>query len=148
MVVVVVGVVALIWFLSVNSAQNYKACANRIALLSAMSSASGSGSGGVHSTAGGYVSAMDSAKKGKGYSGSSAASRIAASSSGGDSSVVRQILQDILELGRLPKELKKPKTESDIAEYRLAIRMRKQDLRARAEKELRTRFFIRPLKAF
>jgi hypothetical protein len=105
-----------------------------------MSSASGSGSGGVHSTAGGYVS-------GKGYSGSSAESRTAASSSGGDSSVVRQILQDILELGRLPKELKKPKTESDIAEYRLAIRMRMHNLRARAEKELRTRFFIRPLKA-
>ena len=40
----------------------------------------------------------------------------AASSSGGDSSVVRQILQDILELGRLPKELKQPKTESDVAE--------------------------------
>ena len=128
-VVVVVGVVALIWFLSVNSAQNYKACANRNALLSAMSSASGSGSG-------------------KGYSGSSAGSRTAASSSGVDSSVVRQILQDILELGRLPKELNKRNTDSDIAEYRLAIQMRKQDLRARAEKELRTRFFIRPLNAF
>ena len=65
----------------------------------------------------------------------------AASSSGGDSSVVRQILQDILELGRLPKEIKQPKTESDVAEYKLAIRMRKHDLRARAERELRTRLF-------
>ena len=130
----------LIWFLSVNSAQNYKACAKRIALLSAMSSASGSGSGGVRSTAGGYVS-------GKGYSGSSAESRTAASSSGGDSSVVRQILQDILELGRLPKELSKRNTESDVAEYKLAIRMRKHDLGARAEHELTT-FFKRHLKAF
>ena len=93
-------------------------------------------------------SAMDSAKKGKGYSGSSAESRTAASSSGGDSSVVRQILQDILELGRLPKELNKRNTDSDVAEHKLAMRMRKHDLRARAEKELRTRFFIRPLKAF
>ena len=71
----------------------------------------------------------------------------AASSSGGDSLVVRQILQDILELGRLPKELKKPKTESDVAEYKLAVRMRNHDLRARAECEL-TRFFKRHLKAF
>jgi hypothetical protein len=70
-----------------------------------------------------------------------AVSQPAASSSGGDSSVVRQILQDILELGRLPKEIKQPKTESDVAEYKLAIRMRKHDLRARAERELRTRFF-------
>ena len=134
MVVVVVGVVALIWFLSVNSAQNYKACANRIALLSAMSSASGSGSGGVHSTAGGYVS-------GKGYSGSSAESRTAASSSSGDSPVVRQILQDILDLGRLPKEFKKPNTDGDVAEHKLAMRMRRHNLRSRAEQELQTRFF-------
>ena len=75
-------------------------------------------------------------------------SQPAASSSGGDSLVVRQILQDILELGRLPKELKKPKTISDVAEYRLAVRMRGHDLRARAEHELRTRFFKRHLKAF
>ena len=64
----------------------------------------------------------------------------AESSSGGDSSVVRQILQDILELGRLPKELKRPKTESDVAENRLAQRMRGHDLRARAKRELRSRF--------
>jgi hypothetical protein len=75
-------------------------------------------------------------------------SQPAASSSGGDSLVVRQILQDILELGRLPKELSKRDTESDVAEYKLAIRMRKQNLRARAEKELQTRFFKRHLKAF
>ena len=75
-------------------------------------------------------------------------SQPAASSSGGDSLVVRQILQDILELGRLPKELKQPKTESDVAESRLARRMRDQDLRARAERELRTRFSKMNLKAF
>jgi hypothetical protein len=72
----------------------------------------------------------------------------AASSSSGDSLVVRQILQDILELGWLPKELKQPKTESDVAEHRLAQRMRGHDLRARAERELRTRFSKRHLKAF
>ena len=60
---------------------------------------------------------------------------------GVDSSVVRQILQEIVELGRLPKELKKPKTECDVAEYRLAVRMRGHDLRSRAEKELQARFF-------
>ena len=87
-----------------------------------MSSASGSGSG-------------------KGYSGSSAGTRIAASSSGGDSVVVRQILQEILDLGRLPKELTKRNTDSDVAEYKLAIRMRKHNLRSRAEQELQTRFF-------
>ena len=75
-------------------------------------------------------------------------SQPAASSSGGDSFVVRQILQDILELGRLPKELYKRDTESDVAEYKLAIRMRKHDLRARAEHELQTRFFKRHLKVF
>ena len=73
-------------------------------------------------------------------------SQSAASSSGGDALVVRQILQDILELGRLPKELKNPKTISDVAEYRLAVRMRGHDLRARAEKELQTRFFIKASK--
>jgi len=71
-----------------------------------------------------------------------------ASSSGGDSPVVRQILQEISELGRLPKELWNRNTESDVAEYKLAIRMRKHDLRARAEHELATRFFQRHLKAF
>ncbi len=68
-------------------------------------------------------------------------SQPSASSSGGDSLVVRQILQDISELGRLPKELYTRDTESDVAEYKLAIRMRKHDLRARAEHELATRFF-------
>ena len=74
-------------------------------------------------------------------SSSGGVSQPAASSSGGDSLVVRQILQDILELGRLPKELKEPKTESDVAECRLAHRMRGHELRARAERELRNRFF-------
>ena len=72
----------------------------------------------------------------------------AASSSGGERPAVRQILQDILELGRPPKELKQPKTESDVAECRRARRMRDQDLRARAERELRTRFSKMHLKAF
>jgi hypothetical protein len=65
----------------------------------------------------------------------------ATSSSGGDLPAVRDILQEILELGRVPKELKKPKTECDVAEYRLAVRMRGHDLRSRAEKELQARFF-------
>ena len=84
---------------------------------------------------------MDSAKKGKGYGGSSAESRTAASSSSGDSPAVRQILQDILDLGRLPKESKKPNTDSDVAEHKLARGMRWHNLRSRAEQELQTRFF-------
>ena len=72
----------------------------------------------------------------------------ATSSSGGDIPVVRQILQEILDLGRLPKELTVRNTDSDVAEYKLAIRMRKHNLRSRAEQELQTRFFKRPLKAF
>ena len=84
---------------------------------------------------------MDSAKKGKGYGGSSAESRTAASSSSGDSPAVRQILQDILDLGRLPNEFNKPNTDSDIAEHKLAMRMRKNNLRSRAQQELHTRFF-------
>jgi hypothetical protein len=72
----------------------------------------------------------------------------ATSSNGGDSLVVRQILQDILELGRLPKEFKKPNTDGDVAEHKLAMRMRRHNLRSRAEQELQTRFFKRHLKAF
>ena len=85
---------------------------------------------------------------GKGYSGSSAGSRTAASSSGGDSAVVRKILQEILDLGRLPKELNKRNTDSDVAEHKLAMQMRRHNLRSRAEQELQIRFFKRPLKAF
>jgi hypothetical protein len=72
----------------------------------------------------------------------------ATSSNGGDSLVVRQILQDILELGRLPKEIKKPNTDGDVAEHKLAPGMRRHNLRSRAEQELQTRFFKRHLKAF
>ena len=70
----------------------------------------------------------------------------ATSSSGGDIPVVRDILQEILELGRLPKELTKRNTESDVAEYKLAIRMRKHNLRSRAEQE--PGFFTKAFKAF
>ena len=72
----------------------------------------------------------------------------ATSSSGGDLPAVRDILQEILELGRLPKELNKRNTDSDVAEHKLAMQMRRHNLRSRAEQELQTRFFKRPLKAF
>ncbi len=65
----------------------------------------------------------------------------ATSSSGGDIPVVRDILQEILKLGRLPKELKKHNTDSDVAEFKLARQMRNYNLRSRAEKELQARFF-------
>ena len=68
-------------------------------------------------------------------------SQPAASSSGGDSAVVRKILQEILDLGRLPKELNKRNTDSDVAEHKLAMQMRRHNLRSRAEQELQTRFF-------
>ena len=60
----------------------------------------------------------------------------AASSSGGEHPAVRQILQDVLEFGRLPKELKNPKTETEVAELKLALQVRKHKLRERAQEML------------
>ena len=60
----------------------------------------------------------------------------AASSSGGEHPAVRQILQDVLEFGRLPKELKNPKTETEVAELKLAKQVRKHKLRERAQEML------------
>ena len=55
----------------------------------------------------------------------------AASSSGGEHPAVRQILQDVLEFGRFPKELNDPKTETEVAEKKLARQVRKYNLRER-----------------
>ena len=60
----------------------------------------------------------------------------AASSSGGEHPAVRQILQDVLEFGRLPKELKNPATETEVAEQKLAHQVRKRNLRQRAQEML------------
>ena len=49
-----------------------------------------------------------------------------------ESPAVRQILQDVLEFGRLPKEISNPKSESAVAENKLAARVRKSNLRDRA----------------
>ena len=59
-----------------------------------------------------------------------------ASSSGGAHPAVEQTLQDVLEFGRLPKELKNPATETELAESRLAYRLRWHHLRERAQKML------------
>ena len=56
--------------------------------------------------------------------------------SGGDHLVVRQILRDVLELGRLPKEVKNPKTAAEIAEKKLAKQVTYQHLRERAQEAL------------
>ena len=60
----------------------------------------------------------------------------AASSSGGEHPAVRQILQDVLEFGRFPKEVKNPETESEVAENKLARQVRKHNLRERAQEML------------
>ena len=61
---------------------------------------------------------------------------LAASSNGGEDRVVQQILQDVLEFGQLPKELNNPKTETDVAERKLAERIRKHKLLERAQEML------------
>ena len=60
----------------------------------------------------------------------------AASSSGGEHPAVRQILQDVLEFGRLPKEFNNPATETEVAEQRLAKRVRRHHLQERAQEML------------
>ena len=59
-----------------------------------------------------------------------------ASSSGGEHLTVRQILQDVLEFGRLPKEFNNPKTESEVAEQKLAKQVRQRNLGDRAQEML------------
>ena len=56
-----------------------------------------------------------------------------ASGSGAGHLVVRRILQDVVELGWLPKELNNPKTATRVAERRLAQQVRKRQLRERAQ---------------
>ena len=53
--------------------------------------------------------------------------------SGGAHPAVEQTLQDVLEFGRLPKEFNNPATETEVAEQRLAMRVRRHHLRQRAE---------------
>ena len=60
----------------------------------------------------------------------------AASSSGGEHPAVRQILQDVLEFGQLPKEVKSAKTHTEVAERKLAEQVRKHKLRERAQEML------------
>ena len=57
----------------------------------------------------------------------------AASSSIGERRAVQQILQDVLELGRFPQELRDPKTETEVAERKLAERIRKRNLREQVQ---------------
>ena len=66
-----------------------------------------------------------------------------------ESQAIRQILQDVLEFGRLPNETKNPKTESEIAEQKLARRVRQNNLRDRAKAMLETHSFVKcQLKVF
>jgi hypothetical protein len=60
-----------------------------------------------------------------------------------ESPAVRQILQDVLEFGRLPNETKNPKTESEIAEHKLAARVRKSNIRDRAKAMLEMHRFVK-----
>ena len=45
-------------------------------------------------------------------------------------------MQDVLELGRLPKEFNNPKTATEVAEQKLAKQVRKHQLRERAQEAL------------
>ena len=49
---------------------------------------------------------------------------------------IEQTLQDVLELGRLPREFKNPATDTEVAEQRLARKIRRQHLRERAQQRL------------
>ena len=60
-----------------------------------------------------------------------------------ESPAVRQILQDVLEFGRFPKETYNPKTESAIAEQKLARRVRHYNLRDRAKAMLEKHRFVK-----
>ena len=60
-----------------------------------------------------------------------------------ESPAVRQLLQDVLEFGRFPKETYNPKSESAIAEQKLAKRVRHHNLRDRAKAMLETHRFVK-----
>ena len=60
-----------------------------------------------------------------------------ASNTGDADVTVEQVLQSVLELGRLPKEYKKPATEAEVAECRLAKQVRHYKLRKQARKALK-----------
>ena len=66
----------------------------------------------------------------------SIASNLESPPSGGAHPAVEQTLQDVLEFGRLPKEFNNPATETEVAEQRLARRVRKHHLRERAQEIL------------
>ena len=46
-------------------------------------------------------------------------------SSGGECAIVRRIMQEVAAFGREPKEIKEPTTETEIAEYKLARKVRR-----------------------
>ena len=47
----------------------------------------------------------------------------------GEDAIVRQITQEVAAFGRVPKELYRPVTETEIAAYKLARRVRQRGLR-------------------
>ena len=55
------------------------------------------------------------------------------SDSGGEHPAVQQIMQDVRELGRRPKELKNPVSAAQLAEYKLARKVRKNKLKERVQ---------------
>ncbi len=86
----------------------------------------------VESLPGGVVQSADSA--GQRASSSGVASQSAASAADEfESPAIRQILQDVLEFGRLPKRNSNPKSESAVAENKLAARVRMRNLQDRAK---------------
>ena len=55
------------------------------------------------------------------------------SGSGGEHPAVQRVMQDVRELGRRPRELKNPVSAAQLAEYKLAVKVRKHKLKERVQ---------------
>ena len=64
-------------------------------------------------------------------------------SSGGEHPAVQQIMQDVQELGRRPRELKNPVSAAQLAESQLARKLRDHKLKERVQDILESRTVLR-----
>ena len=95
-------------------------------------------SGGAHSTVDPSFESMTAESPAQTRTPGSASS-LGSPPSGGAHSSAEQVRQDVLKLGKLPKERKRPRTEAEVAETKLAKRIRKHHLKEEAQ-ELVKRF--------
>ena len=85
-------------------------------------------SGGAHSTVEPSFESMTAESPAQTRTPGSASS-LASPPSGGAHTSVEQVLQEVLKLGKLPKERKRPRTDAEVAETKLAARIRKHHLK-------------------